>query len=76
MPWVTIFRALVAAALSVARTIEREQLLDAGEARYARAMLALTQQRLTRAVEARESLRRHLERNPGKLRDDDGHRRD
>lgn len=63
-------------ALSVARTIETEQLLEAGEARAIAKSMRNTQKRLLRAVAARDALRRRIERDPDSLRDDDGHKRD
>lgn len=75
MTWIGILKALVLAVAGVASWLRDRQLIEAGRAEAIGSSLKLVLNEIAAADNARASVRTDLERNPERLRDDDGFKR-
>ena len=75
MTWLGIFKALVIAAGSFASWMRDRQLIEAGRAEAIAGNLKAVLDEIAKADAARDAVRRGVERDPSRLRDDDGFRR-
>jgi hypothetical protein len=73
--WIGILKALVLAVAGVASWLRDRQLIEAGRAEAIGSSLKLVLNEIAAADNARASVRTDLERNPERLRDDDGFKR-
>ncbi|HXJ01291.1 MAG TPA: hypothetical protein VNH44_08700 [Micropepsaceae bacterium] len=75
MTWLGILKALVLAVGSFAAWLRDRQLIEAGRAEAIGANLKSVLDEIGAAEKARDGVRTALERDPGRLRDDDGFKR-
>jgi hypothetical protein len=73
--WLAILKAVLVAAGALLGWMKQRQLLDAGRAEAIAAQLKAALDEIACANEARDRVRRDLERNPSGVRDDDGFKR-
>lgn len=75
MTWIGILKALVLAVAGVASWLRDRQLIEAGRAEAIGNSLQSVLNEIAAADNARASVRTEFERNPERLRDDDGFKR-
>lgn len=75
MTWLGLLKALLIAAGALASALGNRRLISAGAAEAIAAQLKGALDEIARADSARDSVRRALERDPSRLRDDDGFER-
>ena len=75
MTWLGLIQALLTAVSALAAALGNRRLIDAGAAQAVAAHLAAALDEIGRADAVRDSVRRDLEREPERLRDDDGFKR-
>jgi hypothetical protein len=73
--WLGILRAAMMAASAFAGWLRDRQLIEAGKAEAVATHLKCALDEIAKANEARDSVRRAVEREPLGLRDDDGFKR-
>jgi hypothetical protein len=75
MTWLGLLKALLIAVGALASALGNRRLIAAGAADAIAAQLKGALDEIARADGARDSVRRDLERDPSRLRDDDGFER-